>query len=338
MDREAARRSGTRARSPGGSSTSGIRTSIGARPVRDGGARPVHRRPRTTCRSSTCCSSCARTAASTRCSRSRGGSQENLVDGGAGSIAQRSRRRARRRGAPQRAGAVDHAARRPRGRRSRRRSSCRPAHVVVTVPPALVARDRVRSRCCPTTGCTLYRNAVAGPETKTLVVYDEPFWRADGLQRPDARSPDSASEVTHRRVARVGHARRASRRSRSGRSPSASTRSTRPSGATRVLDALDGPARPARRVTRRVHRDRVVEGGVDARLLDGAPPARASSPATARCSASRSGACTGPAPRPRPSRTARSTAPCAPASRAAAEILGPRVTARRGLRRRGPRG
>ena len=27
----------------------------------------------------------------------------------------------------------------------------------------------------------LYRNAVAGPESKTLVVYDEPFWRADGF-------------------------------------------------------------------------------------------------------------------------------------------------------------
>ena len=28
---------------------------------------------------------------------------------------------------------------------------------------------------------TLYRNDVAGPETKTLIVYDEPFWRNDGL-------------------------------------------------------------------------------------------------------------------------------------------------------------
>ena len=28
---------------------------------------------------------------------------------------------------------------------------------------------------------TLYRKAIAGPESKTLVVYDEPFWRADGF-------------------------------------------------------------------------------------------------------------------------------------------------------------
>ena len=41
----------------------------------------------------------------------------------------------------------------------------------------------------------LYRQAVAGPESKTLVVYDEPFWRAAGFsgQTPD---PNSASEVT----------------------------------------------------------------------------------------------------------------------------------------------
>ena len=39
------------------------------------------------------------------------------------------------------------------------------------------------------------RNAVAGPETKTLVVYDEPFWRADGFSGQSAE-PRSASEVT----------------------------------------------------------------------------------------------------------------------------------------------
>ena len=63
---------------------SGIRAQHRPRPVRDGGARPVHRRPRRRLVPRTCCSSCARTAASTRCSRSRSGSQENLVDGGAG--------------------------------------------------------------------------------------------------------------------------------------------------------------------------------------------------------------------------------------------------------------
>jgi monoamine oxidase len=42
---------------------------------------------------------------------------------------------------------------------------------------------------------TLYRNSVAGPESKTLVVYDEPFWRADGFSGQTSQ-PGSASEVT----------------------------------------------------------------------------------------------------------------------------------------------
>jgi len=41
----------------------------------------------------------------------------------------------------------------------------------------------------------LYRNAVAGWETKTIVVYDEPFWRADGYSGQTAE-PGSAAEVT----------------------------------------------------------------------------------------------------------------------------------------------
>ena len=42
---------------------------------------------------------------------------------------------------------------------------------------------------------TLYRNDVGGPETKTLVVYDEPFWRADGFSGQTSQ-PGSAAEVT----------------------------------------------------------------------------------------------------------------------------------------------
>src|SRR4029453_7716993 len=42
---------------------------------------------------------------------------------------------------------------------------------------------------------TLFRSAVAGPETKTLVVYDEPFWRADGFSGQSSE-PGSASEGT----------------------------------------------------------------------------------------------------------------------------------------------
>jgi monoamine oxidase len=53
-------------------------------------------------------------------------------------------------------------------------------HVVVTVPPAL-ALEIEFDPLLPDARTALYRNAVAGPESKTLVVYDEPFWRAEGL-------------------------------------------------------------------------------------------------------------------------------------------------------------
>lgn len=121
------------------------------------------------------------------------GAQENLVDGGAGAIAQRVADElgdAVRLEAPVRAitqrddhVVVDAAGLTVWARR-----------VVVTIPPGLaleiafdppLADDRL----------ALYRNAIGGPETKTLVVYDEPFWRADGLSGQTSE-PGSASEVT----------------------------------------------------------------------------------------------------------------------------------------------
>ena len=67
-------------------------------------------------------------------------------------------------------------------------------HAIVAVPPALaleIAFDPV----LPEDRLTLYRHSTAGPETKTLLVYDEPFWRADGFSGQSA-GPKSASEVT----------------------------------------------------------------------------------------------------------------------------------------------
>jgi monoamine oxidase len=67
-------------------------------------------------------------------------------------------------------------------------------HAVVAVPPVLaleIAFDPV----LPEDRLTLYRNDVGGPETKTLVVYDEPFWRAEGFSGQTSE-PHSASEVT----------------------------------------------------------------------------------------------------------------------------------------------
>jgi monoamine oxidase len=121
------------------------------------------------------------------------GAQENMVDGGAGSIAQRVADQlgdAVRLNAPARkisqrddrvvvdAGDVSVSAR----------------HAVVTVPPALVL-DIEFDPALPDDRETLYRNDVAGPESKTLVVYDEPFWRDAGFSGQSAE-PGSVSEVT----------------------------------------------------------------------------------------------------------------------------------------------
>jgi monoamine oxidase len=68
------------------------------------------------------------------------------------------------------------------------------SYAVVTVPPALVLEvdfDPV----LPDDRVTLYRNDVAGPESKTLVVYDEPFWREDGFSGQSSE-PGTVSEVT----------------------------------------------------------------------------------------------------------------------------------------------
>jgi monoamine oxidase len=123
----------------------------------------------------------------------KGGAQENMVEGGAGSIAQRVaatlgdsvRLHAPVRSITQRddrllveAGDVSVHAR----------------HAVVSVPPAL-ALEIVFDPVLPDDRRALYTSAVAGPESKTLVIYDEPFWRADGLSGQSA-GPNSIAEVT----------------------------------------------------------------------------------------------------------------------------------------------
>jgi monoamine oxidase len=121
------------------------------------------------------------------------GAQENMVNGGAGSIAQLMAAElgdAIQLSAPARSltqhddhvivasDAVEVGAR----------------HAVVAIPPALaleIAFDPV----LPDDRLTLYRNDVGGPESKTLVVYDEPFWRADGFSGQTSE-PGSVAEVT----------------------------------------------------------------------------------------------------------------------------------------------
>lgn len=122
-----------------------------------------------------------------------GGSQENLVVGGAGSIARRvadDLGDAIRLSTPVRSIAqkADHVV------VAAGEVTVSARHAVVAVPPALaleIAFDPV----LPEDRLTLYRHSTAGPETKTLIVYDEPFWRRDGFSGQSAE-PKSASEVT----------------------------------------------------------------------------------------------------------------------------------------------
>jgi monoamine oxidase len=122
-----------------------------------------------------------------------GGSQENMIDGGAGSIAERI--------ADQLGGAV----RLSSPVRSIAQGGDRvvvradgaivSAHrVIVAIPPATAA-DIEFEPAMPDDRMSLLRLAVGGLETKTLLVYDEPFWRHDGLSGQTAE-PNSAAEVT----------------------------------------------------------------------------------------------------------------------------------------------
>jgi monoamine oxidase len=122
-----------------------------------------------------------------------GGAQENLVSGGAGSIARRV------------ADGLGDAIRLNTPVRTIRQQGDRVVvagdslsvsarHAVVTVPPALALEIPFDP---PLSGdrTALLRNAVGGWATKTIVVYDEPFWRAEGFSGQSA-APGSAAELT----------------------------------------------------------------------------------------------------------------------------------------------
>jgi monoamine oxidase len=121
------------------------------------------------------------------------GAQENLVDGGAGSIARRMADQLAesvRLNTPVRAirQGDDHVLVAGDGLTVSARRA------VVSVPPALtlgIAFD-------PPLGedrRALYRGAIGGQAIKTLALYDEPFWRAEGYSGQTAE-PGSAVEVT----------------------------------------------------------------------------------------------------------------------------------------------
>ena len=121
------------------------------------------------------------------------GAQENMVEGGMGSIAQRVAAElgdSVRVNAPVRSIAQ----RDDRVVVTTDELVVTAHHAVVTTPPALTLEIDFDPGL-PSDRLMLYRNDIAGPETKTLVVYDEPFWRAAGFSGQTA-GPGSAAEVT----------------------------------------------------------------------------------------------------------------------------------------------
>src|SRR3954447_24246041 len=122
-----------------------------------------------------------------------GGSQENMVEGGAGEIARRvadALGDSLHLNSPVRS--VAELGERVVVRGDDVAVSARA--VIVAVPPVLTLEidfDPV----LPADRVALYRNSVAGRESKTLIVYDEPFWRADGFSGQTSE-PGSAAEVT----------------------------------------------------------------------------------------------------------------------------------------------
>ncbi len=121
------------------------------------------------------------------------GAQENLVHGGAGSIAMRV------------AAALGDAIRLSSPVRwieqhedhvvvTAATATVAARHVVVAIPPALILEIEF-TPSLPEDRRTLYRNDVGGAETKTLVAFDEPFWRTEGLSGQSSE-PGSPAEVT----------------------------------------------------------------------------------------------------------------------------------------------
>jgi monoamine oxidase len=123
----------------------------------------------------------------------KGGSQENLVDGGTGTVAERLATQLGedvRLGVPVRA--INQRADSILVESDTLAVVARRA--VMSTPPAM-ALDIRFDPLLPSDRATLYRRAVAGWETKTLVVYDRAFWRDEGLSGQTAE-PGSVAEVT----------------------------------------------------------------------------------------------------------------------------------------------
>jgi monoamine oxidase len=122
-----------------------------------------------------------------------GGSQENMVAGGAGSIAELIADElgdAVRLAVPVRS-IAQHDGRVVAGAEG---IEVNAGHAIVAIPPALAAEIDFEP-ALPEDRRSLLKLAVGGIETKSMLVYDEPFWRNDGFSGQTAE-PSSAAEVT----------------------------------------------------------------------------------------------------------------------------------------------
>ncbi|HVT64460.1 MAG TPA: FAD-dependent oxidoreductase [Mycobacteriales bacterium] len=123
----------------------------------------------------------------------KGGAQENLVAGGMGAVAEKVAAGLGdkvRLGSPVRR--IAHSAERVTVTADGVEVKAR--RVIVATPPALSLEIDFEPGL-PDDRQSIYKVAIGGEETKTLLVYDRPFWREDGFSGQSAE-PGSPAEVT----------------------------------------------------------------------------------------------------------------------------------------------
>ena len=147
----------------------------------------------------------------------------------------------------------------------------RARRVIVSIPPVLAGRITYEPALPPQRDL-LTQKMPAGSVIKVNVVYDEPFWRADGLsgQAAGDRAPIKFTFDNSPPSGTPGRARVLPRR-RAGAAVRPDRRRRAPPRGARVARRL---LRPARGQADRLRRAGLVGRGVDARLLRRAPRAR----------------------------------------------------------------
>ncbi len=143
----------------------------------------------------------------------------------------------------------------------------RARRVIVAIPPTLSGHLTYEPQL-PVDRALLVQSMPAGSILKVSVMYDEPFWRTDGPQRPVGRDRVADRDDVGR-LAALGCSRRARRvrlRPVCAHARRARSRRATPLRARRARD----PVRAARRATGPLRGDRLGRGAVDARLFHGA--------------------------------------------------------------------